>query len=103
MKYKDAGVDIDAGEEFVRRIKARVRTTFGPDVLTDLGSFGGVIRLPSGGTRESILVASIDGVGTRRFTISHVTMASGGTEPLNPPTVATRSGSGLGLGSSGVM
>jgi phosphoribosylformylglycinamidine cyclo-ligase len=64
MKYRDAGVDIDAGEEFVRLIKPFVRTTFGPDVRTDLGSFGGVIRVTPLG-RETLLVASIDGVGTK--------------------------------------
>jgi phosphoribosylformylglycinamidine cyclo-ligase len=64
MKYRDAGVDIDAGERFVRLIKPLVRTTFGPDVRTDLGSFGGVIRVTPVG-EETLLVASIDGVGTK--------------------------------------
>lgn len=64
MEYRDAGVDIDAGEDFVRRIRERVRSTFGPAVLTDLGSFGGVIRVP-GPDPETLLVASIDGVGTK--------------------------------------
>jgi phosphoribosylformylglycinamidine cyclo-ligase len=64
MKYRDAGVDIDAGDEFVRRIKGMVRTTFGPEVVTDLGAFGGVIRfeVPD---EDTLLVASIDGVGTK--------------------------------------
>lgn len=64
MKYRDAGVDIDAGEDFVRRIKASVRQTFGPEVMSDLGSFGGVIRFP-GPDPATLLVASIDGVGTK--------------------------------------
>jgi phosphoribosylformylglycinamidine cyclo-ligase len=64
MKYSDAGVDIGAGDDFVRRIKGMVRTTFGPEVVTDLGSFGGVIRfdVPD---EDTLLVASIDGVGTK--------------------------------------
>lgn len=64
MKYRDAGVDIDAGEAFVRRIKDSVRTTFGPAVVTDLGAFAGVIRLETGDP-DLLLVASIDGVGTK--------------------------------------
>ena len=64
MKYRDAGVDIEAGDEFVRRIKASVRQTFGPEVVSDLGSFGGVIRFP-GPDPATLLVASIDGVGTK--------------------------------------
>ena len=64
MKYREAGVDIDAGEAFVRLIKPFVRTTFGPDVLTELGSFGGVIRVHPAGA-DTLLVASIDGVGTK--------------------------------------
>lgn len=64
MKYRDAGVDIEAGDDFVRRIKAGVRATFGPEVMTDLGAFGGVIRAP-GPDPETLLVASIDGVGTK--------------------------------------
>ena len=43
--YRDAGVDIDAGDEFVDRIKPLVRSTFRPEVLTDLGGFGGLFRL----------------------------------------------------------
>ncbi len=64
MKYREAGVDIAAGEAFVRLIKPFVRTTFGPDVLTELGSFGGVIRVHPAGP-DTLLVASIDGVGTK--------------------------------------
>lgn len=64
MKYREAGVDIEAGEAFVRLIKPYVRKTFGPDVLTELGSFGGVIRVHPAGP-DTLLVASIDGVGTK--------------------------------------
>ena len=41
--YRDSGVDIDAGDEFVDRIKPLVRSTFRPEVLTDLGGFGGLL------------------------------------------------------------
>ena len=43
--YRDAGVDIDAGDEFVDRISPLVRSTFRPEVLTDLGGFGGLFKL----------------------------------------------------------
>jgi phosphoribosylformylglycinamidine cyclo-ligase len=62
--YRDAGVDIAAGEETVSRIKDRVRETFTPNVLADIGAFGGFFALP-GGYREPVLVSSIDGVGTK--------------------------------------
>lgn len=63
--YKDAGVDIRAGEEAVRRIKSRVRSTFTPQVLTDIGRFGGFFQLNLSGYKEPVLVSSIDGVGTK--------------------------------------
>jgi len=65
MRYRDAGVDIDAGEEAVVRIKKNVRSTFGPGVLTDIGMFGGFYRLGRTGCRNPVLVSSIDGVGTK--------------------------------------
>src|SRR5258706_11083804 len=76
MKYRDAGVDWDAGDEFVRRIKDRVRSTFGPDVVTDLGSFGGVIRFGAPGS-DTLLVASIDGVGTKLILASELRRLDG--------------------------
>jgi phosphoribosylformylglycinamidine cyclo-ligase len=63
--YRDAGVDIEAGEEAVRRIKDVVRETFTPGVLTGLGAFGGLFALDVGGYRQPVLVSSIDGVGTK--------------------------------------
>jgi phosphoribosylformylglycinamidine cyclo-ligase len=63
--YKEAGVDIDAGEEAVRRIKGHVRATFTPGVLTDIGAFGGLFALDTARYREPVLVSSIDGVGTK--------------------------------------
>jgi phosphoribosylformylglycinamidine cyclo-ligase len=64
MDYKSAGVDIDAGNETVRRIRALARGTFTPGVLSDIGSFGGLFRL---GDRfqDPVLVSSADGVGTK--------------------------------------
>ncbi|MGE5597783.1 MAG: phosphoribosylformylglycinamidine cyclo-ligase [Bacteroidota bacterium] len=62
--YRDAGVDIDAADALKKRIKTLARTTFGPEVLSEIGSFGGLCALP-GGYREPVLVASADGVGTK--------------------------------------
>lgn len=62
--YKAAGVDIDAGNEAVRLIKEHVRKTFRPEVLTEIGGFGGLFAL-SGNYREPVLVAGADGVGTK--------------------------------------
>jgi phosphoribosylformylglycinamidine cyclo-ligase len=63
--YKDSGVDIDSGEELVRRIKQRVRSTFTPNVLTDIGAFGAFYRADFKGIRKPVLVSSVDGVGTK--------------------------------------
>ena len=63
--YKDAGVDIDAQDQALARVKGLVRATFTDDVLSDQGAFGGLFRLPTKGLREPVLVASADGVGTK--------------------------------------
>ena len=63
--YKQAGVDIDAGDEFVDRIKPLVRSTFRPEVLTDLGGFGGLFRLQASRYADPVLVSGTDGVGTK--------------------------------------
>jgi phosphoribosylformylglycinamidine cyclo-ligase len=65
MDYKQSGVDIDAGNEVVRRIKSLARGTSRPGVLSDLGSFGGLFHLAAAGQRDPVLVASADGVGTK--------------------------------------
>src|SRR5213075_87892 len=65
MEYKSAGVDIDAGNETVRRIRAIARGTFTPGVLSEIGSFGGLFRLDTDRYREPVLVSSADGVGTK--------------------------------------
>ncbi len=64
MDYKSAGVDIDAGNETVRRIRTLARSTFTPGVLSDIGSFGGLFQL-GGRFSDAVLVASADGVGTK--------------------------------------
>jgi phosphoribosylformylglycinamidine cyclo-ligase len=65
MDYKASGVDIDAGNEAVRRIRGLARSTFTPDVLSDIGSFGGLFRLDTSRFRDPVLVSSADGVGTK--------------------------------------
>ena len=65
MDYKSSGVDIDAGNETVRRIRGLARSTFTSGVLSEIGSFGGLFRLEPGQYREPVLVASADGVGTK--------------------------------------
>jgi phosphoribosylformylglycinamidine cyclo-ligase len=63
--YKAAGVDIDAGNETVRRIRSLARSTFTSGVLSDIGSFGGLFRLDRDRYQEPVLVSSADGVGTK--------------------------------------
>jgi len=65
MDYKESGVDIDAGNEVVRRIRHLARGTFTPGVLSDIGSFGGLFRFDATRYHEPILVSSADGVGTK--------------------------------------
>lgn len=63
--YKSAGVDIQAGEETVLRIKNLVKSTFNKNVLMDIGHFGAFYELPLSGYKEPVLVSSVDGVGTK--------------------------------------
>ena len=65
LTYKDAGVDIDAGNELVERIKPLVARTRRPEVLAGIGGFGGLFALPPGRYREPVLVSGTDGVGTK--------------------------------------
>jgi phosphoribosylformylglycinamidine cyclo-ligase len=62
--YRAAGVDIAAGEAAVARIADKVRSTFRPEVVGDIGGFGGLVTLPAG-YRQPVLVSSTDGVGTK--------------------------------------
>lgn len=64
LSYKEAGVDIEAGEELVHRIKSVSKKTKRPEVLNDLGGFGALCSIPSG-MKDPILVAGTDGVGTK--------------------------------------
>jgi phosphoribosylformylglycinamidine cyclo-ligase len=63
--YAGAGVDIAAGEEAVERIKAKVRSTFRPEVIGDIGGFGGLFEFPQHRYRHPVLVSATDGVGTK--------------------------------------
>ncbi len=64
VSYKDAGVDIDAGNAFVEAIKPAVKSTFDKNVIGGIGSFAGAYALPAGYT-EPVILAATDGVGTK--------------------------------------
>lgn len=64
MDYREAGVDVEAGRDFVRQIKDMVERTARPEVLGGLGGFGGLFRIPKG-YEEPVLVSGTDGVGTK--------------------------------------
>ena len=71
LTYREAGVDIDAGNELVRRIKPHVARTLRPELLTGLGGFAAASALPAG-YRNPVLVTGTDGVGTKlRLAISY--------------------------------
>jgi phosphoribosylformylglycinamidine cyclo-ligase len=63
--YRDAGVDIDAGDALVERIKPLVRRTTRPEVLAGIGGFGAMVELPLDRYRRPVLVSGTDGVGTK--------------------------------------
>jgi len=63
--YKDSGVDIDAGENLIKRIKGFVKDTFSPSVLTDVGLFGAFFEPNFSKYQNPVLVSSVDGVGTK--------------------------------------
>lgn len=65
VNYKDSGVNIEAGENAVNRIKPIVKSTFNKNVLTNIGGFGGLYALDLKKWKEPILVSSVDGVGTK--------------------------------------
>jgi phosphoribosylformylglycinamidine cyclo-ligase len=64
LTYREAGVEIDAGDALVERIKGHVKRTMRPEVLTDLGGFAGLCGMPKG-YKNPLLVACTDGVGTK--------------------------------------
>lgn len=63
--YKDAGVDVEAGEAMVNRIKPLVRETFTKGVMTDIGAFGAFFRVDWKAYDDPVMVSSVDGVGTK--------------------------------------
>lgn len=65
LTYRDAGVDIDAGNKAVELMKRHVRATYRQEVLGDIGGFGGLFALNSGKYRQPVLVSGTDGVGTK--------------------------------------
>ncbi len=71
LTYAAAGVDIEAGEDAVERIKAHVRSTFRPEVIGDLGGFGGLFAFDAARVKDPLLVSGTDGVGTKSV-IAHL-------------------------------
>ena len=65
LSYRDAGVDIDAGDDLVERIKPLVRRTQRPECLGGIGGFGGLFELPTERYKKPVLVSGTDGVGTK--------------------------------------
>ena len=65
ITYKDAGVDVEGGNRFVKKITPFVRSTFTKDVLTDIGGFGSLYAAGFKGMEEPVLVSGTDGVGTK--------------------------------------
>ena len=65
VTYGKSGVNIAAGDDFVRELKGKVRSTFSPDVLSGIGSFGSFYKAKFTGMKEPVLVSSVDGVGTK--------------------------------------
>ena len=65
LSYREAGVDIDAGNALIERISPYVKKTFRPGVMTGLGGFGALFELPLDKYREPVLVSGTDGVGTK--------------------------------------
>ena len=84
LTYAAAGVDISAGEEAVERIKAKVRSTFRPEVIGDIGGFGGLFRFMKDRWKDPVLVSSTDGVGTKAL----IAQATGRFETIGVDLVA---------------
>ena len=69
MRYRDSGVDIDKANEATRHIARLVKNTWGPEVLSEIGHFGGLFSVPTG-YKQPVLVSSMDGVGTKLLVAS---------------------------------
>jgi phosphoribosylformylglycinamidine cyclo-ligase len=82
--YEDAGVSISAGEEAVERIKSKVRSTFRPEVIGDIGGFGGLFAFAQHRYAHPVLVSSTDGVGTKAL----VAQATGRFDTIGVDLVA---------------
>ena len=65
LSYLDAGVDIGAGNELVKRIRPSIKKTIRPGSVSSIGGFGGLFDLRAAGFKDPILVAATDGVGTK--------------------------------------
>ena len=65
ITYKDAGVDIDAGNQAIKKIKSHVQSTYNQNVLTQIGAFGGAFSFDKDKYKKPVLVSSADGVGTK--------------------------------------
>lgn len=98
LDYRSAGVDIEAGNEAVRRIKSHVARTHSPAVLTGLGSFGSLFSLrdATAGMRDPIMVQSTDGVGTKTL----VAAMAGRYEDLGRDLVAAVAGDIIVMGAT---
>ncbi len=82
--YEDAGVSISAGEAAVERIKSKVRSTFRPEVIGDIGGFGGLFSFAQHRYQHPVLVSSTDGVGTKAL----VAQAAGRFDTIGVDLVA---------------
>ncbi|MDP7640750.1 MAG: AIR synthase related protein, partial [Candidatus Hydrogenedentes bacterium] len=65
VSYRDAGVNIDAADEALDRVKESIKRTFDENVLEDIGSFGAMYNFDMKGIKDPVLVSSVDGVGTK--------------------------------------
>src|SRR6202012_1227802 len=84
LTYKDAGVDIDAGEALVARIGPAAKSTRRPGADADLGGFGGLFDLKAAGFKDPVLVAATDGVGTKL----KIAIETGGFDGIGQDLVA---------------